>query len=130
MRVLLLLFAASVLLSGCSPGLVLNLYNATDDILSVTTSPFRRVIPIPPNTAQDIGIAGDVLIRNSRHSWKYSSRSLDVPISLYQQHTMLWRAFGKIDSAGQIYLFAPPRDHGTPRKIPQPRGFPLRPRQT
>ena len=114
MRALVLPVAASVLLSGCSPGLVLNLYNATDDILSVTTLPFRHVITIPPNTAQDIGIAGDVLIRSARHSWKYSSRSLDVPISLYQQHTMLWRAFGKIDACGQIYLFAPPPDHGTP----------------
>jgi hypothetical protein len=127
MRAFMFALVAAVLLTGFSPGLVLNLYNGTDDVLHVTNPPFRRVVTIPPNTAQDVAIAGNVLIRSSLHSWKYSSRSLLPPTSLFQQHTMLWRAFGKIDRHGEIYLFGPPPDHGRPQKIPQPHGFPVKP---
>ena len=123
-----LLFA--MLLSGCSPGLVLNLYNSTGDTLTVTNPPLRRVVTIPPNTAADVDIAGDVRIQSSRHSWSYSSASLRPPISILQKHTMLWRAFGKIDSRGDIFLFAPPSDHGTPQQTAQPAGFPVKPQKT
>jgi len=117
----------ALLLSGCSPGLVLHLYNATEEALTVTNPRFRRVVTIEPHTAADIGMRGDVLIRSSLHSWFYPQTLALPPTSLFQQHTMLWRAFGKIDSHGQIYLFGPPPDHGTPQKIPQPRGFPVKP---
>jgi hypothetical protein len=122
----------AMLLSGCSPGLVLNLYNATGNTLTVTNPPFRRVIRIPPNTAADVGaIGGGVLIRGSHYSWFYPrQKSAFPPTSLFQQHTMLWRAFGKINSRGEIFLFAPPRDHGTPQQIAQPAGFPLKPQKT
>ena len=121
------LFALAVFLSGCSPGLVLHLYNASGETLTVMNPPFRRTVTIQPHTAADIGIAGDVLIRSSRHSWFYAQTSALPPTSFFQQHTMLWRAFGRIDSRGRIYMLAPPQD-GAPREIAQPPGFPVQPR--
>jgi hypothetical protein len=123
---LVLLFV--LLLSGCSPGLVLHLYNATEKTLTVTNPRFRRAVTIEPHTAADIGLRGDVLIRSSLHSWFYPQISALPPTSLFQQHGMLWRAFGRIDSRGRIYVLAPPQQQGTPREIPQPAGFPLQPR--
>src|SRR5882724_2376455 len=67
------------LLSGCSPGLVLNLYNATGDTLTVTNPPFRKAVTIPPNTSADVSIGTDVLVRSSRHAWQYSQRLLIPP---------------------------------------------------
>src|SRR5580765_350952 len=95
------------LLSGCSPGLVLNLYNATGNTLTVTNPPFRQTVTIPPNAAADIGIGADVLIRSSRHTWHYSQALLIPPAHFFQKHTMLYRLFGKLDRRGDIYLFAP-----------------------
>src|SRR5437660_12618395 len=104
MRARTLLVALALFLSGCSPGLVINLYNATEETLTVTNPPFRKVVTIQPHTAADVAaIGGGVLIRSSQHSWFYPpQRSSFPPISLYQQHTMRWRAFGRIDSRGRI----------------------------
>jgi hypothetical protein len=123
------LILLAMVLPGCQPGLVLSLYNATGDTLTITNPPFRQVTIIQPNTAADGGtIGGGVLIRSFHQSWFYpSQRSSFPPISLYQQHTMLWRAFGRIDGRGRIYLLAPPRDQEALHEITQPAGFPLRP---
>jgi hypothetical protein len=118
----------ALLLSGCSPGLVLNLYNATEDALTVTNPGFHRAVTIQPHTAADIHIGNDVLVRNSHHNWLYSQTSALPPTSRFEQHTMLWRAFGRIDSRGRIYLLAPPHGEEGPREITQPAGFPLEPR--
>ncbi len=129
-------FAAIVGLSGCTPGLVLSLYNATGDTLRVTSPPLRRVVTIPPNTSRDVDIMGEVVIEAARHHWTYSQRSVlpppapPAPIPLFQEHGMIWRAFGKIDARGYIYLFAPPSDHGAPEQMPQPHGFPAKPQLT
>ena len=124
-----MLLALTAVLSGCSPGLVLHLDNGTEEPLTVTNPPLRKTVTIQPHTAADIGIAGDVLIRSSSHSWFYPKTSTLPPASLFQQHTMLWRAFGRIDSRGRIHVLAPPRDDGVgPREVAQPTGFPLRPR--
>ncbi len=117
------------LLSGCSTGLVLNLYNATGDTLTVTNPPFRKAVTIPPNTSADVSIGTDVLVRSSRHAWQYSQRLLIPPQDFFQKRTMLYRLFGKIDRHGEIYLFAPPPDHGTPQPTTQPRGFPVKPQR-
>jgi hypothetical protein len=47
-----------MLLSGCSPGLVIHLYNATEETLTVTNPPFRPVITIQPHTSADVGAVG------------------------------------------------------------------------
>jgi hypothetical protein len=117
------------LLSGCSPGLVLNLYNATGNILTVTNPPFRHAVTIPQNTSADVSIGTDVLVHSSHHVWHYSQRLLIPPQDFFQKHTMLYRLFGKIDRRGEIYLFAPPRDRATPQPTTQPRGFPVKPQK-
>ena len=116
----------TALLSGCSPGLALNLYNATGYVLTVTNPPFRHTITIPPNTAADVPIGVDILVRSPNRAWHYSQASLISPRQFFQQHTMVYRLFGKIDSRGSIYLFAPPRD-GPLQPTSQPRGFPVKP---
>jgi hypothetical protein len=123
------LLSLAMLLAGYSPGLVLHLYNETEDALTITNPPFHKVITIQPHTAADAGaIGGNVLIRTSQNSWFYpQQKSAFPPTSFYQQHTMLWRAFGRIDSRGRIYLLSPPRDGKAPHEIVQPSGFPLRP---
>jgi hypothetical protein len=127
---LLLLLVLATLLCGCSPGIALNLYNATGETLTITNPPLRLVTTIPPNTAADISIADSVLVRSPHHTWTYSVAVLRPPVSLFEKHTMLWRAFGKIDARGHISLFAPPPDHGIPQSIPQPPGFPVKPQKT
>src|SRR4051812_5722640 len=104
MRVVVCLLLAT-LLSGCSPGLVMNLYNATGDTLTVINTPFRQTVTILPNTAADIGIGTDVLIRSSRHTWHYSQALLIPPGHFFQKHIMLYRLFGKLDRRGNVYLF-------------------------
>jgi len=112
-----------MLLSSCAPGLVLNLYNATGDTLRITNSPFRRVVTIAPNTATDVPISADVLVRTVHGTWTYSPGSLVPPTSLFQQHGMLWRAFGKIDRHGYVYI-------RVATGAAQPTGFPVKPKQT
>ena len=130
MRARLVLVLVSALLSGCSPGLVLHLYNGTQDTLTVTNPQFRRAVTIQPHTAADVSISGDVLVRTSRHTWFYPQASALPPTSVFQQHTMLWRAFGRIDTRGRIFVLAPPAtDAVAPREIAQPAGFPLQPRE-
>jgi hypothetical protein len=131
-RATLIAITSLLLLSGCEPGLVIHLYNATEETLSVTNPLFRRVITIPPHAIADVGaIGGGVLIRSARHSWFYPrQKSAFPPISFSQQHTMLCRAFGRIDSRGRIYLLAPPQDDQSPHETAQPAGFPLQPQKT
>ena len=130
MRARIVLVALVSLLSGCSPGLVLHLYNATSETLTVSYPPFRMTDTIQPHTAADVGIGGDVLISTPAHSWFYPASGAFPPKSLFVQHTMLWRAFGRIDSRGRIYMLAPPSGaEAAPRAIPQPSGFPLEPRK-
>src|SRR5689334_2915835 len=128
MRASLVSLLVAAVLAGCSPGIVLHLYNATGDTLRITNPPFRRVVTIPPDAAKDIACNSDMLIQSSHHSWMYSADSAFVPKELFQQHTMLWRAFGEIDNHGRIYVFAPPQNGESPRKIPQPVGFPWQPK--
>jgi hypothetical protein len=118
---LLLLFA--LFLSGCTPGLVFNLYNATGESLRITNPPFRRVVTIPPDTAADVAVSGDVLVRSGAHSWRYSPGSIAPPAELFEKHGILWRAFGKIDSRGYVSVRVPAGQ-------PQPVGFPAKPRKT
>jgi hypothetical protein len=113
----------AMLLSGCTPGLILSLYNTTGSVITVTNPSFRRVVTIPPNTAADVGISGEVLVQGSGHTWTYSSGSVSPPASLFEKHGMLWRAFGKIDTRGYIYI-------RMPSGSPQPAGFPVKPRKT
>ena len=136
MRALLVAGAACLLLSGCTPAVYLNIYNATEEALTITKPQFRRVltITVAPHSAEDLPLSyqpgTQVVVRGSRHTWAYSPRSLFPPQSAYQQHTGVMRAFAKIDARGQIYLLAPPGDGGTPHEIPQPAGFPVRPEKT
>jgi hypothetical protein len=118
---LLLLFA--LLLSGCTPGLVLNLYNATGQTLRITNPPFRRVVTILPDTAADVAVSGDVLVQSSGRSWTYSPGSIAPAAELFEKHGMLWRAFGRIDSRGYVSI-------RVPRGEPQPVGFPVKPQKT
>jgi hypothetical protein len=118
---LLVLFA--LLLSGCTPGLVLNLYNATGQTLRITNPQFRRVLTIPPDTAADVAVSGDVLVQSSGRSWTYSPGSMAPPAELFEKHGMLWRAFGRIDSRGYVSI-------RVPRGQSQPAGFPVRPQKT
>jgi hypothetical protein len=117
-------------LSGCSPGLVLNLYNVTEDTLTVTNPPLRKVVTIPPRTAADVGIGMDIVVRSPGHTWRYAQRLLIPPSAFFQKHTMLYRLFGRIDRRGDIYLFAPPRDGESPQPTRQPPGFPAKPQKT
>jgi len=43
-----------MLLSACTPGVFLNLYNATDETLTITRAQFRPVVTIPAHTTGDI----------------------------------------------------------------------------
>jgi hypothetical protein len=74
-RALLPIIAQSMLLFACTPGVFLNLYNATDETLTTTRAQFWPVITIPADTAADISLgyqAGErVLIRGSHHAWLY-----------------------------------------------------------
>jgi hypothetical protein len=127
-EVLPVIFA--LLLSGCSPVLVMKLYNATGDTLTVTNPPFRKAVTISAGTAADVSIGTDVLVRSSHYAWRYSQRLLIPPQPFFEKHTMLYRLFGKIDRRGDIYLFAPPGDHGAPQQTAQPVGFPVKPQKT
>jgi len=121
------ILALCALLSGCTPAVYLNLYNATDDSLTVARAQFRPIITIPPRTAADISLAyqaGErVLIRSSRHVWVYRPRLLSPPYSMYQHHSMVMRAFAKIDSRGEISMIVPAGSR-------QPEGFPVKPQKT
>ena len=136
MRALLIAATTSVLLSGCTPAVYLNVYNATEETLTITKQQFRHVltIVIPPHSAEVLPLTyqpgTQVVVRGSRHGWTYSPRSLFPPQSMYQQHTGVMRALVKIDARGQIYLLAPPTDGGSPHETPQPAGFPVRPEKT
>ena len=115
-----------MLLAGCSPAVYLNLYNATDDALTIATSQFRP-ITIPPHAAADVPLAyqaGEhLVIRGSRHTWTYSPRLLFPPRSMYQQHMMVMRAFARIDGRGQISMIVSPNTG-------QLQGFPVKPEKT
>ena len=132
------IFATGVLalLSGCTPGVYLNIYNATNDTVTIVKPQFRRTITIAilPHQAADVPLSyqpgSGIVIRDSRHTWTYSPESLFPPQSAYQQYTMVMRAFAKIDAHGRIYLLAPPSEGGSPREIPQPSGFPVKPQKT
>jgi hypothetical protein len=132
----LLSIATCLLLSGCTPAVYLNIYNATDATLTVVKPQFRHTLAIiiPPHEAADLPLTYQpgtrVVIRDSRHTWTYSPRSLFPPHSAYQEHTITMRAFSKIDSRGRVYLLAPPSDHGAPKEISQPAGFPVIPEKT
>ena len=127
---------ASVLLGGCVPAEYLNVFNATEDTLTIVKPQFQRTltITIPPHQAADLPLSyqpgSHVEIRDSRHTWTYSPRSLSPPEFAFQEHTMVIRAFAKIDAHGLIYLLAPPVGGRAPHEISQPAGFPVKPRKT
>jgi hypothetical protein len=50
----LLLISQILLLGGCTPAVYLNLYNATEDALTVIKPHLRRVITIEPYTSVDV----------------------------------------------------------------------------
>ena len=133
MRALLLLVVGS-LLSGCIPAVYIHLFNATGEQIIISKEKSKEVVTIAPNASADFTTfylpPERLVIRTPKHSWRYAFTDLRVPPSLYQQHAMVMRAFATIDSRGQISLLAPPDDHGTPHKIPQPNGFPVRPQKT
>jgi len=122
MRRLLASYIAATMLSGCTPGLLLSLYNATGETVTVTNPRFRHVVTISPNTAADVAVRGDVVVQNAGHNWRYSSGSLAPPSSLFEQHGMVWRVFGRIDSRGYIYI-------RVPAGSAQPPGFPVKPQK-
>jgi hypothetical protein len=129
----LLSIATCLLLSSCTPAVYLNVYNATDSILTIAKAQFRPIVTIPPHASADLPLPyqpGErVVISSARRSWTYLPRSLFPPPSMYQQHTGVMRAFARIDAHGQIYLLAPPADGGSPRETPQPAGFPVKPQR-
>ncbi len=128
MNARLLLLFLTTLLSGCVPGLVLNLYNATEETLTITNPQLRSSSSIQPHAAADIHITDDVLIHSPRGSWFYAQSSTVPPTPFFQQHGMRWRAFGRIDSRGRIFVLAPPSSEGAaPHEVEQPQGFPLQP---
>jgi hypothetical protein len=100
----LLLLAAVLALTGCTPAEYVNLYNATGDAITILMEKSQRVVTIPPRTAADFSPAyipdERVVIRTSKQSWSYSPRSLFAPPSFVQQRMMVMRAFARIDSRG------------------------------
>ena len=131
----LVLLAAVLTLSGCTPAQYINLYNATGDTITIIMEKSHRDVTIPPRTSADFSLLlapGErVVIQTSKHSWSYSLRSLlFAPGPFKQQHLGVMRAFARIDSRGHIYLLAPPNDHDTPHETTQPAGFPVRPQKT
>jgi hypothetical protein len=130
----LLFFGLVSLLSGCTPAVYIHLFNATAEQIVISKEKSTEVVTIAPNTSADFTTfylpPERLVIRTPKHSWRYSFMDLRVPPSLYQHHGMVMRAFATIDSRGQISLLAPPEDDGTPHKIPQPHGFPVRPEKT
>jgi hypothetical protein len=127
MRALPIVIALAMLLSGCSPAVYLNLYNATDDTLTIARAQFRPIITVPPHSAADLPlgyqVGEHVVIHSSRHIWTYSPGLLFPPQSMYQHHTMVMRAFAKIDRGGAISMIVP-------AGASQPRGFPVKPQKT
>ncbi|PYJ78155.1 MAG: hypothetical protein DME69_09170 [Verrucomicrobia bacterium] len=130
----LLIVGIALTLSSCSPAEYVHLFNATGEEIVITKDKSKEVVTIAPNASADFSpvyLPGErVLIRTSKHSWVYSPRTLFAPPSFVQQHVMVMRAFARIDSRGQIFLLAPPQDHGTPRETAQPAGFPVKPQKT
>jgi len=130
MRALLLLVVGS-LLAGCTPAVYMHLLNATGEQIIISKEKSTEVVTIAPNASADFTTfylpPERLVVRTPKHSWRYAFSDLRVPPSLYQQHAMVMRAFATIDSRGQIFLLAPPDDRGTPHKILQPNGFPIRP---
>ena len=123
MRALLLIVALSILLSSCTPGVFLNLYNATDETLSVSKA--QSFTTIPAHTAADISLgyqAGErVLIRGSHYAWVYRPHSLSPPYTMFQHQGIVMRAFARINRHGEISIIVP-------AGAQQPEGFPVRPR--
>ena len=130
----LLSLATCLVLSGCSPAVYLNIYNATESTLTIAKAQFRPTITIAPHASVDLPLSyqpGErIIISGPHHTWTYSPRSLFPPRSMYQEHTMVMRAFARIDTHGHVYLLSPPVDGGSPRDIPQPAGFPVKPQKT
>ena len=128
---LICLLAVGFSLSGFTPGLLIRLYNETGEDITVAKDKSKRVTTILTGKTGEFSpvyLPGErLLIRSSKHTWVYSPRTLFPPTELYQQHGMIWRAFARIDRHGNIYMFAPPHDHGSPEEIAQPKGFPVKP---
>jgi hypothetical protein len=126
-----MLLVLGFVLAGCSPADYVNLLNATGDQITVIMDKSQRVVTIPTGVSADFSLVfrqGDhLIIRTSKRSWTYSPRSLFAPPSFLQSHTMVMRAFARIDGHGHIYLLTPPRNNGAPREIEQPSGFPVKP---
>lgn len=105
MRFLVVVVAAFVL-AGCTPAAYVHVYNATGDAITVLMEKSERAVTIPAGGAADFSPAdrpGErVVIRTSRHSWRYLPRSFFPPASFIQQHTMVMRAFARIDKRGCI----------------------------
>ena len=127
----LLIVGVTFRLSSCTPADYVRLFNATGEEIVITKDKSKGAVTIAPNASADFSPAylpGErILIRTSKHSSVYSPRGLFAPPSFVQQHAMVMRAFARIDSRGQIYLLAPPQDHGTPQPTAQPAGFPVKP---
>jgi hypothetical protein len=130
----LFIVGIAFILSSCTPADYVRLFNATGEEIVITKDKSKGVVTIAPNASADFSpvyLPGErILIRTSKHSWVYSPRSLFAPPSFVQQHVMVMRTFARIDSRGQIYLLAPPQDHGTPQEAAQPVGFPVKPQKT
>lgn len=127
---------ASLLLGSCQPAVYLNVFNATEDTITIVKPQYRRTltIAIPPHQAADLPLGyepgTEIVIRDSCHTWTYSPRSLFPPSSVFQHYSITMRAYSKIDSRGRIYLLAPPSDHSGPKETTQPQGFPVVPQKS
>jgi hypothetical protein len=127
------LLAIMFLLSGCTPALYVRLFNATGKLITVSKSR-SNITTIAAGTAVDISpfqLDERLLIRCSNHFWSYPMRDFyqpHWPLALWEQHVGVMRTYARIDSRGRIYVLAPPEGSGQAREIPQPRGFPMLPR--
>lgn len=135
MRRLLLAIVFATFLSGCSPAIVLNLYNAAGDTINITRDRFPKdTTTIAAGTSGEFPIAyvpGERLhISTGKHSWTYSLHDIFPPRSFLSETFMTMRGYAKIDNRGNIYLLSPSRGEERPHEITQPTGFPVKPQKT
>jgi hypothetical protein len=128
------LLSLAVMLSGCTPAVYIDLYNATGGETTLVKDRLKQAITIARNTSADFSLfylPGErLVIRTSRSLWRYSFQDFHVLPSLWQHGALgTMRAYAKIDSRGRIYLLGPLRNGESPHEIAQPTGFPVTPQK-
>jgi hypothetical protein len=135
MKPLLLLVPLSLMLSGCTPAVYIEIYNGTGDVITVSTDSFPKAIAVAPNISAKLPLIYSqgqhlerLFVRTSHASWFYYFKSFHIPESSWKHGTLgTMRVYTILDSTRRIFLLTPPDGGAIPQRAQQPHGFPVSP---